>query len=255
MLEKKSKLLYHNIKRNIIENIDSGKYIPGDKLPTEQALCEMHKVSRTTVRIALQQLVAEGYIYKEQGKGTFVSTPKVQQSLTAAHKKFTDQMAEQGYVARTKVIELSVIEATEKLSKKLDLKYKDPVNRLVRVRYADQEPLQYEIAFIPWKHAPGLINEKSACEQSLFKVLEEKYKLVIHRSIEKIEPVLINEHVSDILDVEVGSPVLSLETTTYDITQQPIEYCESIFRGDRSKFTIERLYKKIEKSDIGESNQ
>ena len=80
-----------------MKKIQIGQYKVGDKLPTEMELCEEYNVSRTTVRIALQELALEGRINKIQGKGTFVSKPKIQQSLSTAVKGFASQMIEQGY--------------------------------------------------------------------------------------------------------------------------------------------------------------
>ncbi len=65
----------------------------------------------------------------------------------------------------------------------------------------------------------------------------------ILRTIEEIEPVLANEEVSKNLNIPEGAPVFALETVTYNIDQEPIEYSKGYFRGDRSKFTIERNYK------------
>jgi GntR family transcriptional regulator len=240
--EKTESSLYNIVKKKIIKKIQVGKYKVGDKLPTEMELCKEFNVSRTTVRIALQQLVMEGRIYKVQGKGTFVSSPKIQQSLTTAKKGFTSQMIEQGYTPSTKVIKLQVIPADESLAIHLQIKEKDPVTQLIRIRYADNEPLQYEIAHIPWHFAPGLSNDWEECKGSLFQLLEKKYNVKVHRTVEAIEPILSSKEISEYLNITEGSPVFSLETITYNSEQVPIEFSEAIFRGDRSKFTIERLY-------------
>ncbi len=118
--------LYNVVKNKIIEKIQSNEYKVGDKLPTEMELCNKYEVSRTTVRIALQQLVMEGKIYKVQGKGTFVSRPKILQSLTTTEKGFTNQMLEQGYQPTTEVVHLQVVPADERLSKKLNISVNDP---------------------------------------------------------------------------------------------------------------------------------
>jgi GntR family transcriptional regulator len=232
--------LYLVVKNKITKEIQAGKYKVGDKLPPEMALCEQYKVSRTTVRIALQQLALEGRIYKIQGNGTFVSKPKIQHSLTSSSKGFAEQIIEQGYEPKTTPLSLSVIPAYSTLSKHLQINENDPVNKLIRTRSANDEPLQYEMSYIPWKLAQGLNIEE--CNGSLFKLLRNKYNIKIHSTIEAIEPILADKSICKFLNVPEGAPIFYLETITTGVDNVPIEYSEAYFRGDRSKFTVERIY-------------
>jgi GntR family transcriptional regulator of arabinose operon len=79
---KKFVLLYDDI----MNEISSGKYLPGEKLPTENELADGHKVSRQTVRRALEQLETEGLIYKVQGSGAFIAetAKKLRRSMRIA---------------------------------------------------------------------------------------------------------------------------------------------------------------------------
>lgn len=246
MSDKQETSLYIVVKNQIVEDIVSGKYEVGDKLPTEMELCEQYNVSRTTVRIALQQLALEGRINKVQGKGTFVTKPKIKQSLTSAGKGFASQLMEQGYKPKTEIIDLRVVPADYTLAQHLQIDENDPVNQLIRVRYANEEPLQYEISYIPWKIAPGLINDEEDCKSSLFQLLKSKYNVIIHKTVEAIEPVLATEEASRYIGVQTGAPIFSLETVTYNQELIPIEYSHALFRGDLSKFTIERMYTQLD---------
>lgn len=240
--EKERSSLYNIVKTKIIDEIKLGKYQVGDKLPTEMELCEKYDVSRTTVRIALQQLALEGRIHRVQGKGTFVSKPKIQQSLSTTEKGFASQLLEQGYKPKTEIIDLKLIPADASIASHLQINENDPVTELIRMRYANDEPLFYAISYIPWHFAPGLVNDKESCKHSLFKLLQTKYNVKIHKTVEAIEPILANETVSKFLSVSEGTPIFSLETVTYNDALQPVEFSEALFRGDRSTFTIERFY-------------
>lgn len=240
--EKQEASLYSLVKKSISEKIQAGIYNVGDKLPTEMELCSEYNVSRTTVRIALDQLALEGKIVKIQGSGTFVSKPKISQSLSTAGKGFVDQILEQGYEPNIVILDLRVIPADASLAKRLQIKENDPVNRLERLRFANEEPLQYETSYVPWSFAPGLINDAEDCKRSLYKLLQTKYNVKIHKTLEELEPILADEKVSGHLNVPRGTPIFSLETITYNDVQIPIEYSEAVFRGDRYKFTIERFY-------------
>ncbi|MBS4205675.1 GntR family transcriptional regulator [Lederbergia citrea] len=234
--------LYNIVKMKIMEKIKSGKYQVGDKLPTEMELCEEYSVSRTTIRIALQQLALEGRIYRVQGKGTFVSKPKIQQSLSTTEKGFASQLIEQGYKPKTDIIELKVIPADSTLASHLQVNGNDPVTQLARIRYANDEPLFYAVSYIPWHFAPGLVNDEESCKGSLFQLLQDKYNVKIHKTVEVLEPILASKQISEYLSVSEDTPVFHLETLTYDENLKPIEFSESVFRGDRSTFTIERIY-------------
>lgn len=66
--------LHSQIQRYILQLIQSGEKKPGDKLPTEYELCQKFSTSRSTVLRALDQLMAQGYIYKRKGSGSYVSS-------------------------------------------------------------------------------------------------------------------------------------------------------------------------------------
>ncbi|GAA0371573.1 GntR family transcriptional regulator [Bacillus horti] len=232
--------LYAVTKSKIVEMIKSGKYQPDEKLPTEAEFCNMFDVSRTTIRIALQQLELEGRIYRRQGKGTFVSRSKIEQSLTTSNKGFAEQMIDQGLEPETIVIDLQVQPASQAMAQALNLQEKDPLTKLVRLRSASQEPLQYVESYIPWKIAPGLNKEESS--GSLFQLLKSKYHVTVGKTIETVEPILADETISGHLNISVGTPCLAVETITLSNDHIPIEYSFAVFRGDRSKFVVERIY-------------
>ncbi|WP_078555600.1 GntR family transcriptional regulator [Bacillus alkalicellulosilyticus] len=241
MFEKEASL-QHIVKEAIVEKIKQGIYQIGDKLPPEIELCKMFNVSRTTVRLALQQLTLEGRIYRIQGSGSYVSEPKITQSLSSSGLGFANQMLEQGYQPKVVVIDLRVIPADSSLAEKLQLNETDPLTKLTRIRYANEIPIQYETSYIPWKFAPGLVEEKEDSLHSLFSLLQTKYNIKIHKTVESLEPIIPTTQLCTRLQMIEGTPAFQLETTTYNQNQAPIEYSEAIFRGDRSKFTIERYY-------------
>ncbi|MEC1355174.1 GntR family transcriptional regulator [Bacillus sonorensis] len=236
--EKRNVALYSVIKFKIIELIKSGKYKANDQLPTESEFCEQYHVSRTTVRLALQQLELEGYIKRIQGKGTFVSAAKIQAPIPHKITSFAEQM--KGLRSESKVLELVVIPADQSIAELLQINENDPVNKLVRIRYAEDEPLQYHTSYIPWKIAPALVQEE--CTGSLFALLRSKYNIRIERGTEWIEPILTDETISKHLLINVGAPVFLSESITYDDQGAVVEYAQIITRGDRTKFIVEQQY-------------
>ena len=234
--------LYFSIKEQLLEEILSGSLKVGDQLPTENELMNRFDVSRTTIRLAVQQLELDGYVQKVQGKGTFVTKPKIAETITPHIRTFVEQMNDLGLKSRSKILEQVVVAADLSLAEKLGIGLKDPVVKLSRLRFAESDPIQHSISYIPWKIAPGLIEDD--CTNSLFELLHGKYGINLHRSVESIEPVMSDKNVSKLLEIKPNSPAFLLESITYTDQNEPVEYSSSIIRGDRSKFTLERFFNK-----------
>lgn len=237
---KQAPTLYAVVKDKIFNSIQSGSYKIGDKIPTEAEFCNTFSVSRTTVRQALHQLELDGCIEKVQGKGTFVTQKKIQHHLFASMTTFSEFMLNQGHFPTTEVLSSDVIPAQPPIDEILNIPKKSPVTKLVRLRCADGDPVHYETAYIPWEHAPGLVNDD--LEQSLFNLLRRKYHLDIRRSVERFEAILSDEVISQSLKIPVGSPCFSVTTITYTNDDIPIEYNCGILRGDFSRLVIERVH-------------
>jgi GntR family transcriptional regulator len=229
--------LYVQVKKKILEDIKSGHYSVSKQIPTEYELCDLFKVSRTTIRQALNELETDGFLERTQGKGTFI---KKKQILFSTNKSFAEDIIASGKTPSNKIIEASVIAADESLSEILQIPVKTPVTKLVRIRYADGEPIVFETSFIPWSLAPGLAND--TFEQSLYAHLQTQYNLKLLRSIEKIKAVLSDQATSQILHIKEGTPCFSIHTMTYLVDNTPMEYNYGISRGDFPEYKIERFF-------------
>ncbi|KIL39196.1 hypothetical protein SD70_21650 [Gordoniibacillus kamchatkensis] len=233
--------MYFIIKENLLKQIQAGTYPIGEKIPTENELCAQYKVSRTTIRLALHELELEGMLERIQGRGTFVKRKEVQHWVTQPHS-YADVVLHAGQEPKTKLIESSVIPIESPLDEILQIPLKSPVTHLLRVRYADNEPLLYERSFIPWSLAPGLANEYNDNEGSLFKLLELKYNMKVHRTVEQLKPILADKTASRLLNIKEGAPCMQMRTFTYLQDNTLVEYNYAVFRGDLQNFTIERTY-------------
>ncbi|GAA2701696.1 transcriptional regulator GamR [Aeromicrobium ponti] len=240
MQNKQGTALYYSVKEQILNRIEQGIYPIGGKLPSESDLCTEFEVSRTTVRLALQQLEQEGRIYKMQGKGTFVSQPKIQETITQTINTFSEQMKSIGLQAHSEVLSLEMIPATLSLANFLDIKPNEPIIELIRLRFAEQKPYQHSTSYVPWKVAPHLIHDD--CSGSLFELLKTKYHLKILKSVESIEPIIPDSNISNLLGIPENTASFRSESITYTTDKVPIEYSSTIVRGDFAKFVTERYY-------------
>ncbi|WP_042143579.1 GntR family transcriptional regulator [Paucisalibacillus sp. EB02] len=231
--------LYHQLKEIIKEEIESGKWNYGDKIPSESVFTKEYNISRNTVQRAIEDLVHEGMLYREQGKGTFVSRPKYEQPLTKFYS-FSKVMKELGMNPFDIIVSIEEKKVKKSVAKVLELDTDEMVLELVRVRCANEEPLIFETTYLPKKIVPTLKKEDIE-KSSLFDHMRDKYDIVVSSSKEIFEPVLIREYESKYLQVKTGYPALLLDRIDYDNNKRPIGFLRSIIRGDRSRFYTELL--------------
>src|SRR5215475_4515676 len=99
---------------------------PGQIVPSELELCQMYAVSRTTVRKALDHLRQEGLLYRIQGKGTFVSPPKLRERFVHQSVGFYEDLVSRGVEVRTQIVEQAVIPASKLVAPRLQLAIGSP---------------------------------------------------------------------------------------------------------------------------------
>ena len=146
--------LYHQLKTVILREIEAGRWEPDAQLPTEDELARRFGVSKITVRQALRDLAVEGFIRREQGRGTFVERRRLQQGpreLTS----FTGERRGHGLVPASKVLEQATVPAAPEVATALAIEAGAPVFRLRRLRLADRQPMGIQTAYLPSHLVPG----------------------------------------------------------------------------------------------------
>jgi GntR family transcriptional regulator len=182
----------------------------------------------------------EGYVYRKRGSGTFVSGNKIKQILTTTVDHFSSQISMQGKKPLIKVLQLEVIPADDYLSEQLKIQEGEPVNVLERIRFVNEEPIQFETAYLPWYKTPAI--NKQGCEKSLYNLLETQFGLKINRTIESLELFIADQEAAEKLHICIGDPCFALDTFAYLQDGSTIEYSKTIYRGDLAHFVIERNY-------------
>ena len=241
MIDKDSPVpYYYQLREALRDRIVTGALAPGAQLPSEAEICRTFSVSRTTVRQALAELLNEGLIRKEKGRGTFVAQPKIQERLVERLTGFYEDMVAQGLRPRTKILERGVIAAPPSIAALLEMDSGSPVILIRRLRMVNNEPLLLVVTYIPQALCPGLLEEELE-EQSLYSVLEKKYGLHLARGRRYIEAVAATEQEAQLLGVPRGAPLVYLRSVTYLADGRPVEYYEAKHRGDRSRFEVELI--------------
>lgn len=229
--------LYHQLKTVILRDLEAGRWKPGERLPTENQLIARFRVSKITVRQALRELATLGYIRREQGRGTFVQRPPLEEGPRVL-ASFTDEMHHHGLIATSQVLEQGLIAAPEDIAARLQIADAAPVFRLRRLRFADGEPMGLQTAYVPSALVPD-IDETPFTDASLYQVLRSEYNLHPINARETHIAVLMSTEEAGLLRTSAGSPGLAAERMTYLADGTPLECVRSIMRGDRYKIVLE----------------
>jgi GntR family transcriptional regulator len=227
--------LYHQLQNILKAEIEAGRLTPDERLPSEQELAERFQVSKITVRQALTELAQQGYIRREQGRGTFVARRKFDEGpreLTS----FTEEMRRHSLQATSRILAQFEAEAEVHVTEALRLPANSPVVTIKRLRLANGEPLSVQTAHIPSTLVPGL---RLADGMSLYETLQRQYHLYPARARETYVAGLADAATSESLQISTGSPVFAVERVTFTPNEQPFEFVQSTVRGDRYAIVLE----------------
>jgi len=238
MLERSNpKPLYIQLEEIIRDKIENQEWKPHNPIPSENELSKIYGLSRMTVRSVITQFVKEGMLYRVPGKGTFASEPKITtQSLSYAGIR--EQLEQMGYEITTRVLSVQEIEASEQIANRLNIKKKDTVYVLERIRYIKSEPLSLHISYMPINLCKGLETKKLEDEQ-LCVILKNDYNLTRGKVVETLESSLATAAEAKLLEVKPGYPLLLLQDVIYSRDGNPFEYSKVLFRGDKIKLKFE----------------
>jgi GntR family transcriptional regulator len=229
--------LHLAISEKLRSQIFAQQYSPGEQLPSEHQLMEQFGVSRITVRRAIANLVNQGLVISQRGKGVFVKAQqKVTRSLANPLIFFDEDMARQGVSASIHSLSFEVLQAPDEVRQKLRLPA--TVKEIFcqkKVILTDQTPVAVDITYIPLEIGKAFAKELQS--SLIYPTLDQRGV-----SIERVETTLECTHatheISEHLDIPLGAPLLVNRYTTYTSQDQPIICGETISRGDRLCYSV-----------------
>jgi GntR family transcriptional regulator len=230
--------LYSVIASRAETRIRSGEWAPGTRLPPERDLCQQLDVSRATLRQALAELEERGLITRHQGRGTFVTRPRVQTPLSGFFS-IREALAARGTQVQTRVVTHEVVEASRQIATDLACLPGDRMLHVERLRLADGEPIVLESAHLPLDRFPGL-DRADFARRSLYDILREDFGRSVAEAQETIEPVILTPRESGLLEVPRHMPAILTRRITTDRDGIVVELSQALLRGDRSRFLLIR---------------
>ncbi|MBL3645467.1 GntR family transcriptional regulator [Peribacillus frigoritolerans] len=236
MIDKNSPLpIYFQIEEQIKRQIENGEFQAHDALPSEREYAEQFEISRMTVRQAINNLVNDGYLYRQKGRGTFVADKKLEQQLNGL-TSFTEDMKARGLNPSSKLLSFEIIPADKKIASELHISLYAPVYEIKRIRLADDVPMALETVYMSANLIKGLTED--IINLSLYQYVENYVKLKIDYASQTLESSIASELEVTHLAIPKNSPILFIQRNTFLIDGTPLEYVKSAYRADRYKFTI-----------------
>lgn len=228
--------LYYRVKEDIINKIKDGTYKIEEKVPGENELQKIYNVSSITVRKALSDLVNEGYLYRIQGKGSFVAKPKINRLLNLM--SFTDELKEKGIEASTMIIEIKTI-VDESIAKKLLVNKDMGITVVKRLRLADGVPIALQTSFLPENILSNSDAKQLEQVESLYKILSAKGIAPYGANEIYNITILEDKAICALFNKKKGTPAFYVKRTTYNKEGIVFEYAESVLIWDRYSIEVE----------------
>lgn len=232
--------LYHQIYLILREQILEGRF-ESAPLPGELMLAEQFKVSRVTMRRALQDLVKEGLIARGRGKGTFVKPRRETQRSNAPSQSMNDASSvSMDGGAMVDVMEVARVTAMSDVSEHLRLAPREQVQKIVRVLSVRGQPMGHFTTYIP-ESVARIFSRRELQVRPLTELLEES-GIELGNSTQALSARLADSHVAGALEVPVGAPLVAVSKMLYSQTGKPVCLVRALYRPDRYEYRMEMTH-------------
>lgn len=238
----KKKALYFEVIDFLLEDIKSGQYPPGSKLPSEDQLAREFSVSRVTLREALRVLEDYGVIVRRHGSGTFVLDKRaVPVQTLSSIVSISTIFKRVGLEDRFIKVGLRKIPASQRIAEKLHISPGQEIWEVERVRTIGDKPAIYSFDFFPACFvASG--EEKSLNEyiHSLYHFLSEVCGQTSDDSECTFKSIMSDKNLSTVLNIHLAAPLMYIETIDFNAKKQPILYSRSYYIPELFEFQAHR---------------
>ena len=235
-MEKTQPFKYALIKNDIVQAIKTKQLNADDKILSEAKLCKKYNVSRITVTRAINELVAEDYLYRIQGKGTFVKGKQLSEGVSQL-SSFTKRMKEKKLKLETRVLETASVTMPVMMANFFNLPSDKNVILLKRLRIVDGELLCLSIAYLMpeifyWTTLEDMEHE------SLYDLLENKYDFKLGNATQEFEVGYLNEKNAKFLEISSQDPCLKLSLYSTLSDGRPAQFEETYYVGSKYAYQL-----------------
>lgn len=223
--------LYRQIKTLLLISLESGEWQPGAAIPSEFELAVRYGVSQGTVRKAIDELSSESLLVRRQGKGTFVAThsePRTQfRFLRLRATEGEEQQPER------RLIDCRRIRATAEIARVLDMKSGESVVVLRRILSFRGIPTVLDEISLPATIFKGMSAAKvSGYNGALYDLFESEFGVRMIRAEERIRALAADATTAELLNVELGLPLLCVDRVAYTYGDRAVEFRRGLYRTE-----------------------
>ncbi len=220
--------LYRQIKGLIIQRLQAGAWKAGEAIPSEMELASTFGVSQGTVRKAIDELAAENLLVRRQGKGTFVATHAEQKQQYRFLRLMPDEGQEPGLGRQ--LLDCRRQRAPAWIARQLQMRAGDAMVEVRRLLHSKGRPVVLDDIWLPGSLFKGLTTELLNQHRGPFYGLfESEFGVQMIRAQEKIRAVAADAEAAALLQVKVGTPLLSVERLSFTYGDRPVELRRGLY--------------------------
>ena len=231
-LQQASQPLYHRVYREIAKGIENGILKPGDRLPSERALCDQLGVSRATVRRAVEELTADGLV-EARGRGSFVRDDAVVEPPNTL-MSLSEVARSRALDATSRVLRGEVRSATIDEADAFAIAPGADVFELERLRMLDGVPISIDINVVPLRALPDA-EALDFTKDSLYDALERAGHPLARADYE-LEARAADAREAELLGLAPDAPVLFATTVAIGERGRVLDLGRTVYRADRYRF-------------------
>ena len=233
---------YQQIVEQIRALVKTSVLSEGEVFQSEGEIARTLGISKMPVRQAFLKLRSEGLLVIEKGRRPVVGSSRVPWNFQEL-RGFSEEMRRRGLEPSARVLSLKRITADAEVSQALHLHADEAVFSLLRLRYVDDEPVALVTSFLPVALFPDL-DQRNLEGVSLYRLFETVYRRKLNWAEEEIGATTATEDQARMLGTALGSALLFVRETTYDLKRTAIEHSHSYLRADRYKATVVSVRKR-----------
>jgi GntR family transcriptional regulator len=220
--------LYRQIKTLMTRSLQLGEWRPGDAIPSEIELAARFKVSQGTVRKAIDELATDNLLVRRQGRGTFVAT-HAEEKVQFRFLRLTPDDGEAGNLER-RFIDCRRLRPPADVARALQLRASDPAIQVRRVLSFRSRPVVLDDIWLPGAQFKGLTAERlGEYRGPLYGLFESEFGVRMIRAEEKIRAVAADAAAAELLALEPGAPLLSVERLSLTYGDKPVELRRGLY--------------------------
>jgi GntR family transcriptional regulator len=216
--------------------IYAGELRAGELVSGEQELCGAFGVSRITAKRALNELANAGLVVRERGKGTRVVKRPPPPAVTSSIEGWLENISLMGIATSARVLEFGYVPASEDIAQALELASGTEVQRAVRVRILNGEPMSYLVTYVPSEI--GRQYDRDDLNSRPLLNLLERAGVEVASARQTISASVADSEVATALSTHAGAPLIEVRRVVRDTADKPVEYIRVLYRPDLYRFEM-----------------